>query len=145
MLNIVKSTKKKTQSPVIAPDDLIVDWQPEIGEIVIFRDSTGYYKFGMYSGMFNDIRNLRSPEDDRMGKHFEASPYHHECLEGKNFTIRAKVNYAHKMADGAWEISFNHGYISIDYDCILENTRDNRLFAADYNAIKNAIAETAVA
>jgi len=127
MLNLNILPKKQA---VIPASDLIVDWSPQEGEIILAKDPTsGRYKFFMYAGLWNDIRT--TPNDGN----FEASPFLNECMpycqtEDKEI-IRVKGNYAYKTGANSWEISNNFDYLDAGF--CLQNTRVNRLYAKKCN------------
>jgi hypothetical protein len=130
MTLLINQRLQSKEIAFIAPDDLIVDWQPEVGEIVLFRDSdSNLYTIGMYGGLWNDVRKSSDGS-------FEASPYLPECMPycgtPDKEILRAKVNYASK-SNGEWFIDYRFDYSDVGY--MMEYNRENLNFAIECNRL----------
>jgi hypothetical protein len=109
-----------TIAPRVVVKDVI--WQPqELDTVLYFQEQTQTWKRGIWLGLFNDLRNLRSENDSRENEHFESSPYHQECLD---MVFRGRVlDTESGLAD--WE----------DIGFIIEPTFSNILWAHEQNMI----------
>lgn len=107
------------------------DFQPEVGELVIFKNERGKFAVGMYNGMWNDVRASRND-----GK-FESSPYLPEqfpyCGNEENHVFRAKVNHVSQLGRNEWFIGNFFDYADIGY--IMEFTRENLYHAIELNRL----------
>jgi len=81
-------------------DDIVeAEWQPAIGEIVLFLDEKNVWRTGAYAGNWQDIRKANwSDERKANDTSIEDSPYYGDT------TIRAKVNHAERNERGEWVI-----------------------------------------
>lgn len=94
MLSINFNKKPETVITVTVnhPALMAYVWQPSYLETILFFDEdVQRFKIGRYLDLWNNLRNLRSAADDRLGKHYEGSPIHNEKDSDGQMVIRARV------------------------------------------------------
>ena len=107
-------------------------WRPRKLETILFYDEdANIFKVGLFLDLWNNLRNLRSADDNRIGKHYEASPIHNEVDSDGLPVIRARVI---DIATG-YGIWADIGYILEHNTPNIEAVHEqNRLLKAKLNA-----------
>lgn len=89
-------------------DELEADWEPKVGEIVLFKNEKGEFVTGAYQGRWQDVRKVNwSKERLATDTSFEPSPIPFDS------SIMAKCNHATRNERGEWVIEFNFSFADI--------------------------------
>jgi len=141
MLNLNVLPKPQTVITIKhqAPQKTFV-WSPQEFERVLYLSKSdakqpAQWRTGFYVGLHNDVRELRSKDDNRKGKHFEGSPIHNETEDGE-LVIRALIwdnsdmvgmNYRREWCDIGYIMELSRANIETAHE-------QNRLFRLQINA-----------